>query len=67
LDIAPSATPASVSRTGVALPRPTPPIRKTATIAAAAPPKVNQTYYSKLVRTSQTTPTETAKLASPYR
>jgi hypothetical protein len=41
LVFAPSATPASVSRTGVAPPRPTPPIniRWTATVAATAPTK----------------------------
>jgi hypothetical protein len=49
LVLAPSATPASVSRTGV---------------AATAPPKENQTSCSNLVRSSQATPTETAKAVS---
>src|SRR2546427_13174359 len=37
------------------------------TVAATAPTKENQTYCSKLVGSSQATPTETAKAAPPKR
>jgi len=36
-------------------------------LAGTAPTKENQTYCSKLVRSSQATPTETAKAAPPNK